>query len=185
MAVPTHLRESQGGLNRYLILYIFVAGFLMLGILAADANAQEDAAPSEESSDADFVNTVLEVHNRERAEFGVPDLVWSDTLAAGAKTWAEHLATTKDLFIHDPDNTLGENLAGFNPSKWVNAQGEGLQLWIEEKENYHGERVTADNIESIGHYAQMVRETTKEVGCVTASGSGHPFSILVCRYNPK
>jgi len=31
----------------------------------------------------------------------------------------------------------------------------------------------------------MVRQETSEVGFATASGGdGHPFNILVCRYNP-
>ena len=40
----------------------------------------------------DFVNTILAVHNDERHAVGVPPLVWNNTLAAGAKAWAESLA---------------------------------------------------------------------------------------------
>src|SRR5689334_6795353 len=42
----------------------------------------------------DLKSMVLAVHNRERAAVGVPPLVWSDDIAAGAKTWADHLSTT-------------------------------------------------------------------------------------------
>ena len=44
---------------------------------------------------ADWANSILAVHNSERAAVGVPPLVWSDTLAASAQAWAEHLATMK------------------------------------------------------------------------------------------
>jgi len=43
---------------------------------------------------SDLVNTILSMHNSERAAVGVPAIVWSDDLAAQAKTWAEHLAAT-------------------------------------------------------------------------------------------
>jgi uncharacterized protein YkwD len=41
---------------------------------------------SHAQSNADLQNTILEIVNRERAAVGVPPLVWSDTLAAGART---------------------------------------------------------------------------------------------------
>jgi len=144
-------------------------------------NAAQGA--SNNGNTADIVNTVLAVHNRERAAVGVPDLAWSDQLAAGAKTWAEHLATTGQ-FAHDPNIVnVGENIAGFNPSKGISAPGEGLSLWVTEKNNYHGG--PASLVAPVtGHYTQMVWKNTKEVGCGTASGGGHPYSILVCRYSP-
>ena len=47
---------------------------------------------SHAQSNADFQNTILEMHNRERALVEVPALVWSDELAAGAQTWADQAA---------------------------------------------------------------------------------------------
>jgi hypothetical protein len=51
--------------------------------------------------------------------------VWNDTLAAGAKSWAEHLATS-GTYGHDP-NVL-ENLAACfgecgDNFKWIDIQG--------------------------------------------------------------
>ena len=37
---------------------------------------------------ADFVDTILGIHNRERVAVGVPPLTWSDSLAASAQNWA-------------------------------------------------------------------------------------------------
>ena len=36
---------------------------------------------------------VLDIHNRERAAVGFPPLTWSNSLAAEAQSWANHLST--------------------------------------------------------------------------------------------
>jgi uncharacterized protein YkwD len=141
------------------------------------------------NASADFVNTILAVHNSERAAVGVPPLVWNDTLAAGAKAWAENLAAT-GKFEHSTCcgafRDYGENLAGFDPSQGVSAPGGGLMLWVAEKNNYHGGPITPDipANQTIGHYTQMVWRNTTSVGCGAGSGSKLPYSILVCRYYP-
>jgi len=134
---------------------------------------------------SDLANTILEIHNRERAAVGIPPLKWSDSLAAEAQTWAEHLATT-GKFEHDTPifPAKGENIAGFNPSKGVSAPGEGQELWVAEKSKALETRpITDANLYPVGHYVQMVSPATATVGCGTASGGGHPYSILVCRYD--
>jgi hypothetical protein len=142
-------------------------------------------------SSADFVNGVLAVHNRERAAVGVPPLVWTDKLAADAKTWAEHLATT-GKFEHDTEHlgTLGEgeSLAGYFGGPLVQCSTQcsgpnGVYHWVDEKNNWNGDSGCASG-KVCGHYTQMVWRDTKEVGCATAKGSGLPFSVLVCRYSP-
>ncbi|HZB80716.1 MAG TPA: CAP domain-containing protein [Nitrososphaera sp.] len=61
------------------------------------------------------------MHNQERTAVNVPvpipPLTWSNSLAAEAQNWAQHIATTGQ-FIHDPVNAVpqgpyGENIAGF------------------------------------------------------------------------
>ena len=134
---------------------------------------------------SDLANTILDVHNRERAAVSIPPLKWSDSLAAESKTWAEHLATT-GKFEHDTPifPAKGENIAGFNPSKGVSAPGEGQELWVAEKSRALETRpITDANLYPVGHYVQMVSPGSTHVGCATASGSGHPYSILVCRYD--
>jgi len=175
-----------------MILPIFVAGILTLGILAATANAQEsNNTGNTTQQNADFVNSILAVHNRERAEVGVPPLVWSDKLAADAKPWAEHLATTPEFGHNGPELKAlgeGENIAGFQLDVGPSAPGNGQSLWVDEKKNYHGGPISMADFSNgappIGHYTQMVWRTTTQVGCATATGGGHPFSILVCRYSP-
>jgi len=128
----------------------------------------------------DLANSILTVHNQERAAVGVQPLTWSDTLAASAQTWAQHLATSGE-FKHSPDTSYGENLAGYTLVDGVSAPGGGQSLWVDEKSNYVPGTPASS---STGHYTQMVDKQSTEVGCGTATGDGHPFSILVCQYTP-
>jgi uncharacterized protein YkwD len=129
---------------------------------------------------ADWANSVLAVHNSERAAVGVPPLVWSESLAARAQTWAEHLATIPEMIHSGP----GENIAGFitDPTE----PNGGTSLWVAEKQNWQGGVLTEENWYPTGHYTQMVWRNTQEVGCGTAPpGAGGPtWSTLVCQYNP-
>jgi uncharacterized protein YkwD len=146
---------------------------------------------------ADFVNSILAVHNRERAAVNasVPPLVWSDKLAADAKSWAEHLATTGKV-VHCAatpgcdTHGEGENLADMstgNPTTapaWTVKDWASLaeMVWVGEKDYYQGKTATPPPTGATGHYTQMVWRDTKEVGCGTAIAGDH--GILVCRYSP-
>jgi uncharacterized protein YkwD len=138
------------------------------------------------NASADFVNSILEIHKRERAAVSVPPLVWSDRLAADAKTWAEHIATTGE-FVHSlnrdrPGEGESMNKACVQTDCKHETTAERIQGWVDENKNYHGGVLTAENWYPTGHYTQMVWNTTKEIGCATASGGG--FDYLVCRYSP-
>jgi uncharacterized protein YkwD len=147
---------------------------------------------------ANFANNILAVHNTERATVGVPPLVWSDKLAADAKTWADYMATTHN-FRHDTAHLgnlgEGENLnaivynLGDPPSTAKLQEG-----WVNEK-NYYQQWATNSLPKTAnwtgwypGHYNQMVWNTSKEVGCATGFTSGLSTDTrgvyLDCRYSP-
>jgi uncharacterized protein YkwD len=137
------------------------------------------------NNSAEFVKTILDIHNRERVAVGVPPLVWNDTLAADAKTYAEHLADT-GKFEHPsaewvaahPMSPEGENLYHrFPPTQNATEQAQMSEGWVSEKKNYNGE---PGDFNGVGHYTQMVWKSTTQVGCGTASNDKE--TILSCRY---
>ena len=79
-----------------MILPVIVTAILMLAILARRLEMHRRVATlemlhrelSNNGNTADLAKTILEIHNSERAAVSIPPLVWSDELAAEAKTWA-------------------------------------------------------------------------------------------------
>jgi pathogenesis-related protein 1 len=159
----------------YKKLYIKIA--LILATAAILTVPSSMLQVSHAQSNAEFQKSMLDVHNQERAAVGVQPLVWNDELAAGAKAWAEQVATTGDMVHSD----YGENIAGFNEF------GGGVSSWVNEKNGYTVAPFQFDRDEAHGHYTLMVWQDTREVGCATAppGAGGLDYSILVCRYSPS
>lgn len=176
-----------------------------------DTTAPQSATGTLSSTNSVTVdNTILNIHNQERALVKVSPLVWSNTLAAGAQTWANQLVTLNSptfidnaQLVHSSQSdrpNLGENLAEW----WWTGNGGGpttaqlVQLWVNEKNGppaYTDQPFQWPGDELYGHYTQMVWKTTTAVGCATATangpvsaahvgGSGH-IIYLVCRYSPQ
>jgi hypothetical protein len=142
---------------------------------------------------ADFVKTILEIHNRERAVFKLSPLVWNDTAAAHAKAWVEYLGAGKagGKIVHCIEvkgweqieactHHEGENIAANWPGSPAGNQSKLAQALTED--------LVSDK--PTGHYLQFVSRVTKSVGCgmitngnLTAYYNG-TSNILSCRYYP-
>jgi pathogenesis-related protein 1 len=137
---------------------------------------------------------ILRIHNAERAEIGNPPLTWSESLAADAQSYAQHLATLgRLLHCDEPEAGLtgaaadackaqGENVARGSPPP-VNEVKE-VQFMAAEKSNIPSGFTGHSYIlrPAIGHYTQMVWKNTREVGCGAAQTSDRWY--FVCRYSP-
>jgi uncharacterized protein YkwD len=132
-------------------------------------------------ADGDADHTAfLKVHNTARASVGVGNLIWSDSLAAGAQAWASKLAELDTLDHSKAEGAYGENLfsgsEGYTPA-------DAAKDWLTEKDGYSGGAITMENFASVGHYTQMVWSSTTEVGYgVAKSTSGNVY--IVARYSP-
>ncbi len=132
-------------------------------------------------NDPSFKENMLSVQNKYRAEVGVPDLVWSDSLAKESMKWAEHLADINTM--KHSETSAGENIAS-----GVNVDYATLVdiSWGKEKSDFvYGAfpDCSKSNIwQHVGHYTQMIWKNTTEVGCAVAKKKDKAF--LVCRYYP-
>jgi hypothetical protein len=130
------------------------------------------------------VQEILAAHNKYRAAVGVPALQWSDSLAAGALQYANHLASTRQ-FQHSGTHGVGENLAQGSPPNAFTAT-QLVDMWGNEKQ--HFKKGTFPNVsntgkwQDVGHYTQVIWRTTTHVGCGVATGNGNV--VMVGRYSP-
>ena len=130
---------------------------------------------------------LLAVHNRYRAQVGVPPLKWDERLAAGAKAYGPRLAAGGTL-VHSPRAErpgVAENL-------WMGPRGRHsleamVDYWAEERRNYRPgvfpSISTTGNWEDVSHYTQMIWRGTTHVGCAVERSARSDY--LICRYSPK
>lgn len=159
---------------------------VIAAILTVSTSLQRSYAQADE---------ILQVHNAERAEIGNPPLSWSESLAADAQSYAQHLATLGRL-VHCNEaeagltgaaaaacNAQGENLMSGSPPP-VNEVKEVQLMAAEEKNNIPSGFTGASYLlkPAIGHYTQMVWKNTREVGCGSSQTATKWF--FVCRYSP-
>lgn len=124
---------------------------------------------------------VLDAHNSWRKAVGVPDLVWSTTLASTQQNWMNQLAATSCSLQHNPNSPYGENL--FAGTRGYYDVSSAVPSWANEKSLYNGEVITGDNYLRFGHYTQMVWRNTRELGCAKATCGD--MLLVGCAYAPQ
>ncbi len=130
---------------------------------------------------AEEIQQWLDAHNTHRALHGVPDLVWSDTVAASAQAFADSCPSGHE------NPPYGENLAWATNMRTLQ---EIVDLWYSEESLYDYNSPGWDP--QTGHFTQIVWKNTTEIGCGSATGCpdmlpavpGTFSNVWVCRYNP-
>ncbi|KAH8645813.1 CAP domain-containing protein [Xylariales sp. PMI_506] len=116
----------------------------------------------------------LKLHNDGRASKGLHPLVWDNTLAQHAESWAQHLVQI-DQMVHSTGAQRpgeGENLAWAWASNGVkNPLTGGAQGWMNEAKDYHGETIAQGDFSKYGHYTQCMWKSTTKVGLASAKTS--------------
>jgi pathogenesis-related protein 1 len=173
-------------------------------ILTVQSSSMLQISYAQSRLDATSQNTILDIHNRERAAVGVPPVTWSDSLATDAQAWADYIVSLNlrwDLcgvnndFSQCPPhvpaqqnpNGNGENMAWGDPNNVASL----TQSWANEKSNYVpgtpiDSSLTGPNGRVYGHYTAMVWSNTTQIGCGMAQQTfpAYTLGLLVCRYSP-
>ena len=159
--------------SRYVLVWLLPTGIALFG----SEISQAAGAPVDKAQ-------ILALHNKYRAEVGVPPLRWSEQLATGAEKWAKVIAGLNKL-QHSDATGVGENLAFWSGSNPTVARMMGT--WAVEKglfsRGVFPQISRTGNWLSVSHYSQMIWRATTEVGC--GIGNNGRSDFLVCWYNPK
>src|SRR5215210_5778740 len=184
-----------------IIISVILVTAAILTVQSSSSSMLQISYAQTRQIDATSQNTILDIHNRERAAVGVPPVTWSDSLATDAQAWADYIVSLNlrwDLCGQDSSQCPPHVPAQQNP----NGNGESIawssdpsvaalaESWAKEKSNY----VPGTPIEQsfgypnnvYGHYTAMVWSNTTQIGCGMAQQTinAHIWSILVCRYAP-
>ena len=128
---------------------------------------------------------ILDVHNAERAAVGAPPLQWNARLAHDAADYAAVLAKTGQL-VHAPREGRGIERENIERASLGWPREHMTDQWVVEKKNFMPGVFPmvslTGNWSDVAHYTQMIWPTTTDLGCGSATGSGHEW--LVCRYSP-
>jgi len=137
--------------------------------VAADAAATSPAATPGNA----FQKSVLDLHNKLRADHCVPALTWSAQLAATAQEWANRC-----VFEHRQGGNLGENLAMGTSGAYTAASH--VQSWYDEIKDYDFASHRSRTGQAVGHFTQVVWRGSTQLGCGMATCNGQ--DMLVCNY---
>lgn len=144
-------------------------------------SAAASQPPNEDAKEA------LAIQNNERKLHGCPPLVWDAKLSEDALGWAIHLASIEKMVHSTGDQRPGEGenlFSGWQSGgPYTNPLRSGAQAWINEKKDYHGEKIGEGDFEKYGHYTQCVWKKTTRVGMAQALGK-NGWVYVVGRYSP-
>ncbi len=163
-----------------------VAGIAVLVWFGGGGNAIQAAQRGIVTVNA---SEIVSIHNQWRAQVGVGPLTYSDTLAASAQAWADHLKTNENCEMqHSRGSNVGENL--FWASAWSNGTAQNIKAtevvdsWGSEKADYAYATNTCAPDRVCGHYTQVVWKDTTSVGCGVAVCGSPKNQVWVCQYSP-
>jgi len=126
------------------------------------------------------IDTILDHHNKVRADVGVAPLRWDDGLAAYAQQWADRMAANGCRLEHRQPNRYGENI--FQGTAGHYTAIDAAKGWESEKKLYSGGAITQENFGRIGHYTQMVWRDTTKLGC--GETICRATLLVACNYDP-
>ncbi|KAL1189828.1 Pathogenesis-related protein 1 [Cardamine amara subsp. amara] len=122
----------------------------------------------------------LAAHNKARAEVGVGPMVWNDTLAAYAQSFANQ--KIEDCDLTHSSGPYGENIiVGKNPESNMSGPA-AVGYWMEEKPDYKSNTHTCDTV--CDDYTQVVWRNSVRLGCGSVRCQNDTNIWIMCSYDP-
>ncbi|CAK9144995.1 unnamed protein product [Ilex paraguariensis] len=119
----------------------------------------------------------LVAHNAARAQVGVANITWSNTVAAYAQNYANQRISDCNL-VHS-DGSYGENLA---KGSGVFTGTAAVNLWVAERPCYNYTTNSCVGGECL-HYTQVVWRNSVRLGCARVQ-CNNGWWFVICSYDP-
>ncbi|CAK8530391.1 unnamed protein product [Lathyrus sativus] len=151
-----------------------MSSFFLLCVLALSFIVGSHVAHAQDSP-TDYVNA----HNAARSVVGVSHIVWDDTVAAFAQSYANQRKDCQLIHSGD-DGGYGENLS---MSTGGMSGTDAVKYWVDEKSYYDYNSNSCAAGKMCGHYTQVVWKNTVRIGCakVKCENGG---TFITCNYDP-
>nr|BAV01273.1 PR-1b [Nepenthes alata] len=121
----------------------------------------------------------LDGHNIARAQVGVKNITWNNTVAAYALNYANQRRGDCEL-IHS-NGSYGENLARGSPDL---SATEAVNLWVNEKAYYNYTSNSCIDGKECHHYTQVVWRNSTHLGCARVHCANNTGTFVICNYDP-
>jgi uncharacterized protein YkwD len=117
---------------------------------------------------------VLATHNeKRRLHMDTPDLLWDDTIALSAQSYADDYSCNGTL-VHSHNPIYGENLAlGFNTTAAVTAWYDEISLY-----DYNSPGFSTQT----GHFTQVIWKSSTKIGCGWKDCGSYYGQYSICQY---
>lgn len=128
-----------------------------------------------QNSPQDYLNA----HNAARAQVGVANITWDNTVATYALNYANSRISDCNL-VHS-NGPYGENLAkGSGSFTGVIA----VNLWVNEKQYYDHNSNSCVGGGQCLHYTQVVWSNSVRLGCARVQCTNNGWWFVTCNYDP-
>ncbi|ODV77487.1 the plant PR-1 class of pathogen related protein-like protein, partial [Suhomyces tanzawaensis NRRL Y-17324] len=123
--------------------------------------------------DQDFAKSILDAHNKVRAQHSAPDLSWDQEVYKYAQAYADKYDCSGGL-THS-GGKFGENLAvGYLTGE------SALEAWYDEGKSYDYSAAS-----TYDHFTQVVWKSTTKLGCAYKDCSAQNWGkYVICSYDP-
>jgi uncharacterized protein YkwD len=142
--------------------------------------------PSLSTGETGALVGMTEAHDYWRFRVGVPLASWNSAVAANAQAYVDGCPTSHSS-PSSRQNVAGFSYLGENIYYHSSSSADpvaAVASWASEREDYDFGTAVGGSSAVVGHYTQIVWESSTAIGCGVARCGGTWGTIVVCQYGP-